>query len=171
MLAAALQRKYSASPHEQFYTGGGIHTFANFDPEHDAGVFTLRNAFYNSINLVFIRLMRDIVQYYKFQIPGISDLLSDVKNPLRLDYLSKFADQEGSLFLRRFYRKYAGVPFDEALALLLHNVGTNPGRLAAIFRYVAPESDLQFALSPLYDTAISGQRHPLYAMVRSLFPG
>ena len=143
MLAAALERKYSASPREQFFTGGGIHTFVNFDSEHDTGAFTVQNAFYNSINLVFIRLMRDIVRYYTFQIPGISDLLSDVKNPLRLDYLSKFADQEGSLFLRRFYRKYVGISFNEALALLLQNVGTNPGRLAAIYRYVAPGSDLQ----------------------------
>jgi membrane peptidoglycan carboxypeptidase len=30
MLEAALDRKYSASPNEGFFTGGGMHTFNNF---------------------------------------------------------------------------------------------------------------------------------------------
>ena len=142
MLAAAMQREYSAGTKEQFFTGGGIHTFSNFDPKHDTGIFSVQEAFRNSINLVFIRLMRDIVQYYKFRIPGISELLSDVKNPERQEYLSKFADQEGTLFLQRFYRKYAGKSFDEAVNLLLQELGTNPGRMAAVFRYLKPDSDL-----------------------------
>src|SRR5690606_33114033 len=30
LLAAAMERRYSASPAERFFTGGGLHRFANF---------------------------------------------------------------------------------------------------------------------------------------------
>ena len=61
MLEASLERRYSASPAETFFTGGGMHTFGNFDREDDRKVMTIREAFQNSVNLVFIRLMRDVV--------------------------------------------------------------------------------------------------------------
>jgi len=141
MLAAAMQRPYSASPDERFYTGGGEHTFANFDPEDDEGIFTVQEAFRNSINLVFIRMMRDIVNYYKFQIPGVTELLSDSTDPRRQEYLARFADKEGSLFLQQFFRKYRGKSFEDAFALLLQGLHVKPARLAAVFRYVQPDAD------------------------------
>ena len=48
MLEASLERKYSASPAEAFFTGGGLHTFGNFDREDDRKVITIREAFRNS---------------------------------------------------------------------------------------------------------------------------
>ncbi len=44
MLEASLERKYSASPAEAFFTGGGLHTFGNFDREDDRKVMTVREA-------------------------------------------------------------------------------------------------------------------------------
>jgi membrane peptidoglycan carboxypeptidase len=143
ILSAAMQRKYYAGTKERFFTGGGIHTFTNFDAKHNGGNFTVERAFTNSINLVFIRLMRDIVEYYKYQIPGVNHLLADAKDPKRSEYLSKFADIEGITFLRRFYRKYSGKPYDEILSLFLKSVRHNPKHLAAVFRYVNPETDFQ----------------------------
>ena len=35
MLNAAMERKYSGSPREKFFTGGGVHTFVNFEPSED----------------------------------------------------------------------------------------------------------------------------------------
>ena len=35
MLDAAMQRKYSANPGEAFFTGRGMHVFANFDKTHN----------------------------------------------------------------------------------------------------------------------------------------
>ncbi len=58
LLERALDRSYSASPNEAFFTGGGVHRFANFDPEDDARRLTVREAFRRSVNLVFVRLMR-----------------------------------------------------------------------------------------------------------------
>ncbi|WP_026259650.1 transglycosylase domain-containing protein [Desulfobacter curvatus] len=143
MLNAAMQRSYSASPEEQFFTGGGVHTFSNFDTRHDARMFSVQDAFNHSINLVFIRMMRDITQYYKYQIPGVRQLLADANDPRRHDYLAKFADQEGQIFLQRFYRKYAGKSFDEAFDILLEGMRQNPKNLAAAFRYIKPAAGLK----------------------------
>ena len=30
-----MRRTYSASPWERFFTGGGLHQFANFNPDHN----------------------------------------------------------------------------------------------------------------------------------------
>lgn len=40
MLAAAMQRRYLASPKEHFFTGGGVHTFSNFDKRDDTRIFS-----------------------------------------------------------------------------------------------------------------------------------
>ncbi|WP_289021031.1 transglycosylase domain-containing protein [Desulfobacter postgatei] len=142
MLAAAMQRRYLASPKEQFFTGGGVHTFSNFDKRDDTRIFSVQDAFNHSINMVFIRLMRDITQYYKYQIPGVRQLLGDAKDPRRHDYLSKFADQEGRIFLQRFYRKYRGKSFDEAFDILMEGMRKNPKNMVAVFRYIKPDAGL-----------------------------
>src|SRR5262249_35676448 len=57
MLDASLNRTYSASPGEAFYTGGGLHSFANFDKKDNGRIMTVREAFQRSVNLVFVRMM------------------------------------------------------------------------------------------------------------------
>ena len=55
---------------------------------------SLREATRNSVNLVFIRLMRDIERYYMFHIPGSSaNILKDIDDPLREKYLKRFRRQ------------------------------------------------------------------------------
>ncbi len=63
MLEAALQRRYSAAPQE-FFTGGGSHVFENFARWEDHTNPTVLEAFEQSINLAFIRLLRDVLNYY-----------------------------------------------------------------------------------------------------------
>ncbi len=83
MLEAALQRKYSGNPGEAFYTGGGVHVFANFEKSEDYQNFTVAGGFQNSVNLVFIRLMRDIVNYYRFRVAGAAPaVLDDWNDPV-----------------------------------------------------------------------------------------
>jgi len=143
MLEAALDRRYSASPAESFFTGGGVLRFQNFDPEDDRRVVTVREAMQRSINLAFVRLMRDIVAHTMFNLPSSSaTLLDDDGDPRRQAYLARFAEQEGREYLRRFYRKYLGQAPDAADALLLQSVRATPRRLAAIFRYLEPDTDL-----------------------------
>ena len=141
MLSAALDRTYSASPGEGFFTGGGLHYFGNFSKNDDGRVMPLREALRNSVNLVFVRLMRDVARFYMFQTPGSSaSLLADADDPRRAAYLSRFADKEGQEFLHRFYQKYKGKPPPEQEKILLASIRATPVRLSNIHRSIAPEA-------------------------------
>lgn len=141
MLEAAMERRYSASPWESFYTGGGSHTFSNFDPEEDDRVPSVREALRDSINLVFIRLMRDVVHHYMFRDPWSSArILEDVHDPQREVYLSNFADREGRQFLRRFYKEYQGKSRDQIRDLLVQAVAPVPSRLAVLYLSLNPQA-------------------------------
>ncbi|MFC3108950.1 transglycosylase domain-containing protein [Undibacterium arcticum] len=143
MLDAALERRYSASTGEGFFTGGGLHHFDNFKREDNGKVMSVRDGLRNSVNLVFIRLMRDIVHHYMFLTPGSSaKLLQDADDPRRAAYLARFADREGQVFMRRFLVKYQGKTAQQAEDLLLENVRPTASRLAAIFRTIAPDATL-----------------------------
>lgn len=142
MLEAAMNRTYPASPYEAFFTGGGVHHFANFDRNDNGRVVTVRDAFDRSVNLVFIRLVRDIVRYFTFQRPESRAVLgSDATSPQRRQYVSRFADMEGQQFLERFYQRYSPQP-ESALHKLLAGSRLTPARFAAIYRYVRPEDGL-----------------------------
>ncbi|PAU62090.1 transglycosylase domain-containing protein [Pseudomonas indica] len=143
MLDAALERRYSANPGERFFTGGGLHTFGNFRREDNGRLPTLKEALRESINLPFIRLMRDIVRYSTYQAPGNSaELLKNDKDPRREEYLRRFADREGTVFLLRFWRKYKGKAEQERLDTFLDGLRATPVRLAAVHRYLRPRDDL-----------------------------
>ena len=143
LLDAALERRYSASTGEGFFTGGGLHYFDNFKREDNGRVMSLRDGLRNSVNLVFIRLMRDIVHHYMFLTPGSSaKLLQDADDPRRAAYLARFADREGQVFMRRFLVKYQGKTVQAAEDLLLENRRPTASRLAAIFRTIAPDATL-----------------------------
>ena len=144
MLDAAMERRYSASPTEQFFTGGGVHTFANFKREDNGKVPTVREALRDSVNLSFVRLMRDVAEHYMYREPASpARVLDDTEHPRRAEYLARFADREGQEFVRRFYRKYRGLSAEQALDALLHNVRPTPLRLAVIFRSIAPEAGIE----------------------------
>lgn len=142
MLNASLDRQYSANPHESFFTGGGLHTFANFQKEDDSKVVNVREALRESINLVFVRMMRDIVRYHMFQVPGsTAKILEDTKDARRPVYLSRFADREGSAFIQRFYRKYKGKSTKDAIELLIAGTRPTPPRVATIFLSVHSQTN------------------------------
>lgn len=69
LLERALDRDYSANPGEVFFTGGGLATFQNFDSEDDDERYSVREASVRSNNLVYIRLMRDLVTYHATRLP------------------------------------------------------------------------------------------------------
>lgn len=144
MLQAALQRKYSGSAGESFFTGGGVHHFENFESWEAGRNFTVSEAFQNSVNLAFVRLMRDIVYYYRFRVPGASaQIVKSDDDPARRAYLARFADQEGRVYLWRFYQKYRGQTPDQSLETLMHGVtNLTPLRAAVIYRSVRPQAGL-----------------------------
>lgn len=143
MLDAAMERSYSASPNEGFFTGGGMHHFENFEPEDNHRTMTVREALTRSVNLVFVRLMRDVVYHVMARSEGESTaLIDDASNPRRQQYLARFADHEGREFVARFYRKYVGKPAQEAEDLLVHSARPTPARLAAAFYGLEPEASV-----------------------------
>lgn len=143
MLGAAMERKYSGNPGEAFFTGGGVHIFGNFSKLDDSRILTVQQALQNSTNLVFVRLMRDVVRYYMFQLPGSSaQLLADADDPRRAEYLSRFADREGKDFLARFWNKYRGMEWPEIETALMQGVRPAASKIAAVHRTIMPDASL-----------------------------
>jgi membrane peptidoglycan carboxypeptidase len=140
MLEAAMERRYAASPWELFFTGGGLHRFANFEPKDDERIMSVREALRHSVNLPFVRLMRDMVQHFMAGNPQSGTQQAQLQ---RMQYLTRFADQEGQSFLRRYYAKYRGLPADLALDRMARGMRPSPARLAAAFRSVAPHADME----------------------------
>jgi membrane peptidoglycan carboxypeptidase len=153
LLNQALERKYSASPHETFFTGGGIHTFENFKKEDNGRTLSIGDALTHSINLPFVRLMRDLSRYYANRIGiKLGGGKVDRQNPVRLHFLAKFADQEGSYFMRRFYEKYRGKKRSEVLGALVTSTRASARHAAVMFRYVRPEDSKEEMMTFLQQT-------------------
>src|SRR5471032_36676 len=141
MLDAALNRTYSASPGEAFFTGGGLHHFHNFRNEDNGRSPTLRDAMRESINLPFIRLMRDLVRYTTYSGEDNSArLLKDDNDPRRQEYLAKFADHEGTAFLLKFWKKYRNKDTQTRLDTFMDGLHPTAIRLAAVHRYLLPQA-------------------------------
>jgi membrane peptidoglycan carboxypeptidase len=144
LLEAALERRYSANPGERFFTGGGLHSFGNFRREDNGRNPTLRESLRESINLPFVRVMRDIVRYTTQQSAAAgAELLGDDNDPRRQEYLSRFADREGTTFLLRFWRKYRNKDANEQISTFLDGVRKTPARLAAVHRFLRPDAGLE----------------------------
>ncbi|MBP2681424.1 MAG: rane carboxypeptidase, partial [Candidatus Krumholzibacteriota bacterium] len=144
MLDAAMERKYSANPRQGFFTGGGLHEFSNFDEEDDFRTLSVRTSFHRSVNLPFIRLMRDIVYYYMFRVEGsTARILEDSDDPNRSVFLTRFADYEGKKFIVRFYRKYREKKPDEIFNELSDKVSGVPSRQAMLYRSMNPDSSFE----------------------------
>ena len=159
MLEAAMARQYSADPSTAFFTGGGLHRFVNFNKDDDVRTMDLWVATRNSVNLVYIRLMQDISLYYMAQTPGVAGkILEDANNPARRTYLERFADREGQAYLLRFYKKYRNQTPVQVTDTLLNKVHPAPRRLAAVFRYLAPDATLPKFAKFLRSRSVEGER-------------
>jgi membrane peptidoglycan carboxypeptidase len=147
-LRLSLERSYSASPAETFYTGGGIHRFNNFKKEDNGRVVSLKVALRESINLPFVRLMRDIVRFYSARQSGkigkLNLLLSpEAEQEMRKNYLERFADFEGTQFMSTFYSQYKGLATGQAFEKLAEKVSTFSYKQAALYRFVYADNSLE----------------------------
>jgi membrane peptidoglycan carboxypeptidase len=138
IVRAAMQKRYSAGSGERFFTAGGAHRFANFNRRH-GGRMPVEDALRQSVNLVFIRMMRDIVDYHVGTIRrSRGDVVGDVRHPLRPVYLRRFADVEGRQYLERFHNDYRGLPRHAILDRIAARARYMRPRLAAAYRTVLP---------------------------------
>lgn len=132
-LERAMARHYSASPHEEFFTGGGLHRFENFDKSDDERTFSLEEAFRRSSNLVFIRLMRDLVAYHRARLPyDAAAVLANSADPHRRRMLLEIAEEEARAPLRRAFQNYRDRT-PEAIVARLLGKGNTERRLAMLF--------------------------------------
>lgn len=144
LLRASMQRGYSANPGERFVTGGGVQTFSNFDRTYDQQVLSVEVGFRHSVNLVFVRMMRDIVNHYMYRVPGsTAHVLEERGTPLRQEYLARFADREGIQFLNQFIPRYRGKNRPEILESLFQERRLSPQRMAWVYRTAVPGASVE----------------------------
>jgi len=119
VLKASLQREISANPHQAFFTGGGLHVFKNFKKDQDDKTYTIEEGLCQSVNLVFIRIMKEVVNYYVAELGyDKKNLLADPNDPGRIPLLKEAAASEAVQFLRKFYWIYRSKSYAESLELL-----------------------------------------------------
>lgn len=140
MLDAAMERRYSAGTGERFFTAGGMHRFANFNRRH-GGLMPVSYGLQQSVNLVFIRMMRDIVDYHIARIPHTAGILDNPNHPARKTYLRRFIDMEGRQYLERFLPDYRNLDQAGILQHIAERAKFLPSRLAAAYRTVRPQAD------------------------------
>ncbi len=144
LMQAAMQRTYSGSTGEGFFTGSGLQFFHNFESSEDSQVWTVQEAFAHSVNLAFIRLMRDITTYYMDERAAHGGGVVENLDPnQREDYLKRFADQEGTDFLNHFYKDLKGKNTQQITAFMLQKAGVSAPHLAVIFRSLEPDASIQ----------------------------
>ena len=141
-LAQALDRTYPAHPWETFFTGGGVHSFENFEPEDNRRTFPVHEALAHSTNLVFIRVMRDLVRFHEARLPyDARAVLADPEHPERRRMLEEMADKEARQHLARAYAKYQGLESSAVLKKLLGERVHSPRHVAMVFFAWHPGAD------------------------------
>jgi membrane peptidoglycan carboxypeptidase len=156
ILEAAMSRPYSASPSDSL-TGGDSHMFQNVDSTDDHETVSVRDAFVRSVNLPFIRIMRDIVHYYVYRLPGSVYLLRGHPAELKWGRDDHMADGEGRELIEHFYQKYADPGSGPLLEALRR--GRSVTQFAWAYRSVTPEAGFaefgDFLRSPAQTATLS----------------
>jgi len=161
VLEAAMSRPYSASPSDSL-TGGDSHRFRNVDSADDHETVSVRDAFVRSVNLPFIRIMRDIVHYYVYRLPGSVYLLRGHLAEMTWDRDDRMADGEGvgRALIEQFYQKYADQGSGPVLEAMRR--GRSVTQLAWAYRSVTPEAGSaefgDFLMASVQTTALSDAR-------------
>jgi membrane peptidoglycan carboxypeptidase len=133
-LRQSLEREYSASPAEEFFTGGAFHQFYNFDAVDNGRAMSVWEAAIRSTNLVFIRLLRDVARYHEARLPyDAKAVLERSDDPVRRDMLAQIADDEAHQVLAQAYRRYRNLSQSKILARLLNGRKRSSRHLAIVF--------------------------------------
>jgi len=133
-LQLALDRKYSANPGEAFFTGGGVHSFANFEKSENGKIYSVRDATVHSVNLSYVRLMRDLVRYYQSRLPYDTDaILANADDPMRHRLLQEIADEESRFFLFQAYKSFEKRSTEDVIAQLLGKNAKSDRQLSILF--------------------------------------
>lgn len=140
-LESAMERKFSASPAEVFFTGSGQHTFKNFNKADNSRTMSLYDGLRNSVNLVFIRLMREIVYYHLARLDvNTKAVLENMNHPERKELLRQIADKESAAFLLKFFNEYRSLTPDRDIEKLLGKRSASARHLTLLFYALHPSA-------------------------------
>ena len=100
ILAWSMSRRISANPDRKFLTGESWHQFHNYQKSDDQKNPNIWQMTTDSINLSFVRLMRDVVDYYIEQ-SGYNKIaiLTDKNNPVRKKIIDDAVKKEEMFYL------------------------------------------------------------------------
>jgi membrane peptidoglycan carboxypeptidase len=144
-LQRSLEREYPAEPRRVDFPSidsSGVSAAASTSNVSRAEAYswyiprslTVRTALVQSSNRVFVRLMRDLIEYHAARLSyDARSVMTDLENPLRQRFLQESADQEAMYVLRRAYRNYRDTSEKEIVHELLRNRVT--ARRAAVLFY------------------------------------
>lgn len=167
-LQRALDRRYSASPRERFFTGGGAHNFRNFDSAEDRLMLSVREAAARSTNLVFVRLMRDLVRYHEARLPyDARAILESPESPERRALLESVAEEETRAALQRAWLRFRGLPAESLAASLLGRRADSPRHLAIVYFAWHPAGDEAGLLGWLRASGLSATSADARRLTRS----
>jgi len=134
LLDKALDRQYSGNPGEVFFTGGGAHVFENFEKKENFQVYTLREGLQRSVNLVYIRLMRDLIRFHEARLPyDPNEVLNNPDSPVRQRMLQEIANHESEHFLYTAYENYHGLTENEIIERMLGTKKTSARQLTVLY--------------------------------------
>lgn len=149
-LNAAMERIYSANNIKRFYTGGGLHQFQNFQVNDNWREVSVRQAFEDSINLPFIRMMEDVVHHIIHNRLDIDiNVYDDVTHPLRQQYIDRYILHDAVQHFSLYYRQYKGLSGQEVADQIKQKLSDEgrPSHIAALYRYLYPDMGLaQFSV-------------------------
>jgi len=170
LLDQALDRRYSGSSGESFFTGAGAHVFANF-ARNENGMFTLRDGLKHSVNLVYIRLMRDLRRFHEARLGYDTDaILNQPDNPERLRMLNEIAEKESRHFLYAAYETYHGLSSAAVVEHLLEN-RRSARRLAMIFLAWNPSATTEDLSRWLQSNGVSVSENEASRLFEGYDPG
>ncbi len=128
ILDLSVKREFSASPYQGFETGGGFMHFSNFDGTDNGLHLTIAQAFQRSNNLVFVRVMKEVVDHLTYRhVTDLNQILTERDHTKRAVYLDRFVEFEGQQLVRKFYKKH--VTSSEIIAEL---IGLKPKRASQV---------------------------------------
>jgi membrane peptidoglycan carboxypeptidase len=160
MLDAAMERIYSAHNGERFFTGGGLHRFHNFMVNDNWRDVSVKQAFEDSINLPFIRMMEDVVQYTIHNKLDVDlSIYDEYEHPLRKKYLDRYVLHDAIQHFSKMYQEYEGKNRSEVMTHIFAGLreDTPPAHIAAIHRYIKPDASL--AEFSVFLSAHTGESH------------
>ncbi len=121
-----------------------MHSFENFDPDDNGRMLQVHEALAHSTNLVFIRLMRDLVRFHEARLPYDKQaVLEDPNHPERRRMLEEMADKESRQYLARAHAKFRGLESSLVLRRLLGERVSSPRHLAMVFFAWHPGGDAE----------------------------